>query len=108
MNKGYCETTAIAIELSDNAAFVFHAYTATAARGQGRIPALLSAAAETLRRRAGIAYVVGTTELMTSTALSAFASAGIKKTASYWRCGVGKWTAGWYPKPAPPAVKYGD
>lgn len=108
MNQGYCPATATEIRLTDDAAFVFNAYTARWCRGRGLMSALLRSAAATLREHAGANQLVGTTELVNRAALSAFGNAGIKKRAAYWRFGVGPWSAGWYPRPQLPVLGYGD
>lgn len=107
MNQGYCPATATAIRLTNDAAFVFHAYTAATCRGRGLMTTLLRHAGPTLRHRANVGYLVGTTELVNHAALSAFANAGVCRQAAYWRYGLGSWAAGWYPKPQLPIVEYG-
>lgn len=107
MNEGYCPATGTAIELTEDAAFVLHAYTAPQARGRGLLPQVLSAAARDLKGRFGLSHLVGTTELTNDAAIAAFRRAGFDLTTSYWRIGIGRWAAGWYPRPVPPVVRYG-
>ena len=106
MNRGYCPATATAIRLTDDATFVFNAYTAESWRGRGLMSALLRCAGTTLQEQAGVRHLVGTTELVNRAALSAFGNAGIERRAVYWRYGIGSWAAGWYPEPQPPVRGY--
>lgn len=107
MNEGYCPATGTAIELTEDAAFVLHAYTAPEARGRRLLPQVLSVAARELDEQFGVSHLVGTTELTNDAAIAAFRRAGFDHTASYWRIGAGRWAAGWYPCPVPPVVRYG-
>lgn len=107
MNEGYCPATGTAIRLIQNAAFVFHAYTAPEARGRRHLSQVLSAAAQELNEHFGVSHLVGTTELTNTAALAAFRRTGFDHSASYWRVGMGPWAAGWYPKPRLPVLRYG-
>lgn len=108
MNRGYCPATATAIQLADDAAFVFNAYTTESYRGRGLMTALLATASRTLQQQAGVTHLVATTELINRSALAAFARAGIEKQTAYWRYGIGPCAAGWYPQARRPVLGYGS
>lgn len=106
MNRGYHPGTATAIELVDDAAFVFHAYTAPEFRGRGLLPAVLASAARTLRRERGVRWLATTTECVNDAARRALCRAGFEDHGGYWRVGVGRRVAGWYPPPTMPFVGF--
>ena len=107
MNYGKDARTATALSLTPDSAFVFHAYTATAARGNRLMTQVLSEAAEMLLREQNIEYFVTTTEWINSSARLAFRNAGFKEEGFYWRCVLGPWNFGVYPQPRNPVLGFG-
>ncbi len=108
MNYGRQAATATALKLTPNSAFVFHAYTTPAARGQRLLGDVLTQAADWLTKHRGVRHLVATTELVNTSARSAFAQAGYLHQDAYWRYGLGLWAAGWYPAPQQPILAYGE
>ena len=86
MNVGYCAGTAQGMRLADDAAFLFHAFTQPAHRGQGWMVRVIRYAAEDLSRR-GVRWVVTTTDHFNRPARAALASAGFGGRGWYLRVG---------------------
>lgn len=106
MNYGKDARTATALSLPLDAAFVFHAYTAAAARGNRLMTQVLSEAAEMLHREQNIQHLVTTTEWTNSSARIAFRNAGFNEEWFYWRCVLGPWNFGVYPQPRDPILGF--
>lgn len=105
-NYGKDSRTATALSLTPDSAFVFHAYTSVNARGKRLLTQVLSRAAEMLHHEQDIRYLVTTTEWTNSSARLAFQSAGFTEVGFYWRCGLGPWNFGIYPRPNGPVLGY--
>jgi GNAT superfamily N-acetyltransferase len=107
MNYGYHPGTATAIHLADDAAFVFHIYTAPQFRGRGLMGAVLRGAASRLLAERGVRTLVTTTETINDAARAGFARLGFEDCGAYCRFGLPRWTTGWYPRPAAPILAFG-
>lgn len=107
MNYGYHPGTATAIRLTDDAAFVFHLYTAPEARGQGWMRSVIWKAAKELLQNRSIRSFVTTTETINQPARRALENAGFIDRGAYCRLGVGEWCSGWYPRTSEPIVGFG-
>lgn len=107
MNQGRHPATATSLQLENDAAFVFHAYTSPTSRGKQLLTKVLSQAAQSLYERNGVSSLVTTTEVVNDAARSAFRRSGFKEIGTYWRFGIGKWVRGRFPKPSSPINGYG-
>lgn len=106
MNYGDDLRTATALSLTPDSAFVFHAYTSVDARGKRLMTQVLTRAAETLNQERDIQHLVTTTEWTNSSARVAFQNAGFTELGFYWRCELGPWNFGIYPRPKGPVTGY--
>ena len=106
MNRGYHPVTDTRINLTHDAAFMFHGYTNPEARRQGWQKEILFTAAAKLQAERGIAWIVTTTEIVNYRVKNGLTSLGFEHRGNYWQYGIGSWIVERYPQATLPVVGY--